>query len=217
MFLNGLFTVGLTVRPFRYIGFMDNRFNRTELLEWTTANKIGVSHEIFHEPVDKNAVFLKLTDALRKGGVYYRVCGKDKESALRSVIDILHLPEDVDREYLLKAILTREELGSTGIGEGIAIPHVRNPIVLNVPCAMVALCFLEEPIEFGSLDGTPVNCLFMLVSPSVRGHLQLLSQLAYALKDSSVKDTVISQKSREAILSEFNRVEQNMKITAKAM
>lgn len=187
------------------------RFNRAEILEWATANKIGVSYEIFQEPDDKDIDVPKLTEALKKGGIHYRVSGKDKESVLRSVIDILNLPDDVDREFLLKVILAREELGSTGIGEGIAIPHARNPIVLYVPCAVVALCFLEKAIDFGALDGKPVNCLFMLISPTVRVHLKIISQIAFALKNQAVKETILKQGSREVILNGIHRVEQSFK------
>src|SRR5438034_985186 len=62
----------------------------------------------------------------------------------------------------------REALQSTGVGDGIAIPHVRNPIVLHVSRPMITLCFLERPIDFGALDGKPVHVLFSLISPTVR-------------------------------------------------
>ncbi len=190
------------------------RFNRAEILEWATANKIGISHEIFTEPAEQNVPLPLLTEALKKGGIHYRVAGKNKETVLRSVIEILHLPEDIDREFLYKVILAREEMGSTGIGDGIAIPHARNPIVLNIPHVIVSLCFLEEPIEFGSLDGKPVHCLFILVSPTVRSHLQMLSQIAFALKDAAVKDAVINHQSREVIVAAIQNVEAQLKKTA---
>jgi mannitol/fructose-specific phosphotransferase system IIA component (Ntr-type) len=89
----------------------------------------------------------------------------------------------VDREFLYKVLLARESLGSTGIGDGIAIPHVRNPIVLHLSRPIVTLCFLERPVDFGALDGQPVNTLFTLISPTVRAHLHLLSRLAFTLRD----------------------------------
>ena len=169
------------------------RFNRSEILEWATANKIGVSHEIFKETEDDGAVVPHLTEALNKGGIHYRVGGKDKESVLRSVVEIFHLPADVNRELLLRVILAREELGSTGIGDGIAIPHARNPIILNIPEVTISLCFLEQGIDFGAIDGKPVNCLFTLITPTVRAHLKMLSQFAFALKDQVVKAAILQQ------------------------
>ena len=85
----------------------------------------------------------------------------------------MRLPEEVDSEFLYQVLLAREALGSTGMGDGIAIPHVRNPIVLHLSRPMVTLCFLETPIDFGSLDGKPVTTLFTLISPTVRAHLHL--------------------------------------------
>ncbi len=183
------------------------RFNRAEILEWATANKIGVSHEIFQEPLDSNIVEPKLTDALKQGGIHYRIEGKDKASVLQSVVGITQLPEKFDKEFLLKVILAREELGSTAIGDGIAIPHARNPLVFNIPFTVISLCFLEHAIDFGAIDGKPVCCLFTLITPTVRIHLQMLSQLAFILQDVNVKKLLEIQGSREEILREFQRVE----------
>jgi len=183
------------------------RFNRAEILEWATANKVGVSYEIFKEPLDSSIVEPKLTEALTKGGIHYRIGGKDKESVLRSIVGIMQLPEKVDREFLLKVILAREELGSTAVGDGIAVPHARNPLVFNIPFTFISLCFLEHPIDFGAIDGKPVFCLFTLITPTVRIHLQMLSQLAFVLRDSKVKELLGTQGSREEIIREFQRVE----------
>jgi len=183
------------------------RFHRAELLEWATANKVGVSPEILEEGDSSSARAPGLVEALQAGGVVYRLGGVDKESVLRAVVEAMHLPEEVDRELLLRVLAAREALASTGIGEGIAIPHVRNPIVLHVPAATITLCFLERPVDFNALDGQPVHCLFTLVSPTVRTHLHLLSRLAFALRDPGFKDAIRRVALREEILAELRRVE----------
>jgi hypothetical protein len=66
-------------------------FNRTELLEWATLRRITVSPDIFTEPESASSPVPGLVDALTSGGVYFRVSGKDKESALRSVVDVIRL------------------------------------------------------------------------------------------------------------------------------
>ena len=145
------------------------RFNRAELLEWATANRINVSPRIFEEPESGSAPLPELSDALATGGVFYRLTGKDKPAVLRSVVEVLRLPDKVDREFLLQVLLAREALESTAIGDGIAIPHVRNPIVLHVPQPIVTLCFLEAPVDFGALDGQPVKpCSLSSARPSRR-------------------------------------------------
>ncbi|HOI56314.1 MAG TPA: PTS sugar transporter subunit IIA [Phycisphaerae bacterium] len=165
---------------------------------------------MFAEPVSAEAPQPTLTEALRAGGVFYRVEGKDKPSVLRSVVGLMPLPEDVDRQFLLNVMLARESLGSTGIGDGIAIPHVRNPIVLHVARPMVTLVFLEEPIDFAALDGRPVGILFNVISPTVRTHLHLLSRLAFVLREPKIRDVLQNQASREEIFRCVEQVEGNL-------
>lgn len=183
------------------------RFNRAELLEWATSRKINVSPDIFAEPEAGDAPSPSLSEALAAGGIHYRLGGADKASVLQAVVDVMKLPEEVDRKFLYQVLLAREALGSTGIGDGIAIPHVRNPIVLHVLRPMVALCFLEQPVEFGALDGQAVSTLFTLISPTVRAHLHLLSRLGFALRDGDFKAAVTQQSSREQILETLKRAE----------
>ena len=180
------------------------RFNRAELLEWATTQRVPVSVEIFREP--EGEPLPSLSEALTAGGIHYRVAGATRDEALRQVVALMRLPEEVDREYLYQMLLARETLGSTGVGDGIAIPHVRNPVVLHVRAA-ATLCFLEQPVDFGSLDGLPVRALFLLVSPSTRAHLHLLSRLSAALHDSKLKRLISEQAGRSEIIAAFERVE----------
>ena len=186
------------------------RFHRAEILEWATARCIGVSVEIFEEADAASHPMPSLSEALQAGGIAYRVGGTDKPSVLRAAVEAMRLPDEVDREHLLRVLVAREEMASTAIGDGIAIPHVRNPIVLHVPRSMVTLCFLERPVDFGALDGRPVHCLFTMVSPTVRAHLHLLSRLAFALRDAGFQGAVRRQALRDEILAELDRVEASL-------
>jgi nitrogen PTS system EIIA component len=184
------------------------RFNRAELLEWATSRKISVSPEIFAEPEGGDTPPPTLGEAVRAGGVYYRIGGHDKVSVLRAVVDTMKLPEEVDQEFLFQVLLAREALGSTGIGEGIAIPHVRNPIVLHLSRPLVTLCFLERPVDFSALDQRPVSTLFTFISPTVRAHLHLLSRLGFVLRDENFRATLARQAPREEILAALDNAEQ---------
>jgi PTS system nitrogen regulatory IIA component len=113
----------------------------------------------------------------------------------------MKLPEEVDREFLYRVLLARESLGSTGIGDGIAIPHVRNPVVLHVNQPMITLCFLEKPIDFGALDGVPVSTLFAMISPTVKAHLHMLSRLGFVLQNAAFKEAVKQQASRDELMA----------------
>ena len=192
--------------PSRHVGGQ-YRFSRVELLEWATANKIGVSAEAFDDLGADDEPAPSLLEALKAGGIFHGIKNSDKEHAIRAVVETLPLPDGVDRELLLRLFLAREASASTAIGDGIALPHVRNPIVLHVMRPMVTLCFLQHPVDFGALDGKPVYVLFSLVCPTVRSHLQILSRLSHALQDEKFKGVVIRQGQREEILGEACRVE----------
>jgi PTS system nitrogen regulatory IIA component len=177
------------------------RFNRAELLEWATARRIPVSPDIFRETESEAASLPHLTEALQAGGIHYRIGGESKAAVLRQVVETLRIPPEVDRDFLFEVLLARETLGSTAIGDGIAIPHVRNPVILHLERPMITVCFLERPVDFGALDGRPVNVLFTLISPTVRAHLHLLSRLSFALRDPAFKDAVLRQASREELMA----------------
>lgn len=188
------------------------RFNRAEILEWATSRRIQVSHEIFAEP-EATGKLPSLSEAIRAGGVAYRVSGKDKSALLRSVVEVMRLPDEVDRDHLYQVLLARELLGSTAIGEGIAIPHVRNPIVLHVNKPIITLCFLDTPIDFGALDGQPVSVLFALVSPTIRAHLHLLSRLSFLLQNSKFKELLLQQVSRDELMEQLVLLENALPAT----
>jgi len=183
------------------------RFNRAELLEWATSRRISISPEIFREQESEADSLPDFTDALRAGGIHYRIGGDERASVLHHVVETLRLPPEVDRQFLFEVLLAREALGSTAIGDGIAIPHARNPVILHLERPLVTLCFLERPVDFGALDERPVDTLFTLISPTVRAHLHLLSRLSFALRDRDFKAAVLGQAAREEILAAAERAE----------
>ncbi|RJP40523.1 MAG: helix-turn-helix domain-containing protein [Phycisphaerales bacterium] len=187
------------------------RFNRAELLEWATSRQIGVSVELLAEPESRDTPCPDLAAALESGGIFYRVEGHERETALRNVVSLMRLPAELDRDFVLRALLARESLASTGVGDGIAIPHVRNPVVPHVLCPSVTLCFLERAIEFAALDGRPVSILFTVISPTLRAHLYLMARLGFALRDPEFKRTVLCQSSREAVLQAARCVEESFR------
>jgi len=108
-----------------------------------------------------------------------------KEDAIREIVESLKsaqsIPND-DADGILAAILKREELGSTGIGKGVAVPHTKHPSVGDL-IATVALA--PDGVDFASLDGEPVHILFLVVSPPDRPgeHLRALETITRHLRD----------------------------------
>lgn len=183
------------------------RFSRPELLEWATTRRVGISPAVLDEPRTDDASPASLLGAIGSGGIYYRILGDDKQTSLRSLIEVMKLPEEVDRDALLAALLAREELASTGIGQGVAIPHVRGPVVLHVEKPILSLGFLEKPIDFDAVDNQPVRALFFLICPTIRTHLHLLSRLSFVLQQESFMELIRRQTLRDEILQELGEIE----------
>jgi PTS system nitrogen regulatory IIA component len=183
------------------------RLNRVDLLEWATAKNVKLSPGIFGGEPFTLAQGSTLAEKLRAGGVLYDVEGQDKAQALKAVCDRLPLPEGVNREDLLGVLLAREALGSTAVGHGIAIPHPRSPLILNVKKPAVTLAFLKQPVDFGALDGKPVDILFTIISTTVRGHLDTLSHLMYALQESDFAALLHQRAAADQIISTLERIE----------
>lgn len=182
-------------------------FDPVDLLEFATARGLQVPPELLLKPEEGGRVMPRLADAVRAGGVHPDVPGGDKASVLRAVVDRLPLPADVDRDFLHQMLLAREHLGSTGLGQGIAIPHPRNPILLRVPAPAVSVSYLAAPIEYEALDGAPVHTLFTLVSRSMRVHLHLLAVIAAALGDPEVRRLIDGRAPEPALVAALDRVE----------
>jgi PTS system nitrogen regulatory IIA component len=121
---------------------------------------------------------ISLSKLLRKGGVYPCVNGGTPSEVLADFIGSLNA-DGFDKSGLLAACREREELTPTAIGHGIALPHPRNPVLGSPADAFVAVGYLARPIDWHALDRQPVKTAILLVSPSPKIHLRVLSQVNY--------------------------------------
>jgi len=132
---------------------------------------------------------MTLTDLLSPAAVISPLRANGKKQALQELAQhaatLTGLP---DRE-LFEALLQRERLGSTGIGEGIAIPHGRMPAIDRL---VGLFARTEKPIDFDALDGQPVDIIFVLIAPEGAGadHLKALARVARVLRNQSVLEQV---------------------------
>jgi nitrogen PTS system EIIA component len=184
------------------------RFSGVEVLEWANAHQVQLSSALF-DGVDEPATpRVALASALEAGGVFHSVANSStREVVLRAVIDLMPVPSGVDRQLLLELFLAREALGATAIGNGIAIPHIRSPLVLKVARPSITLCFLQHPVDFGASDGQPVGILFPMICPTTRTHQQLLARLSFALHDKEFRRLVVGRASRGEILAQARRID----------
>ena len=175
------------------------RFVRAEINDWIRNNRVRVPLQEVSETASDKPVCLK--DLIKKGGIYYKIEGKDREECLRSSLSLILFPPDVSRDKALSYLLEREALMSTGIGNGIAFPHSRKILFPRVEDELVSICFLNEPLAFGSLDGVPVHSLIYVFSSSLQHHVEIMAKLAYLCKEESFLRLLSAQAPRGEILN----------------
>jgi nitrogen PTS system EIIA component len=183
------------------------RLNRSDLLEWATRTQNPVPPDLLGPADADDPPPPSLREALEAGGIHHGIAGADRNAVFRELVARLPLPPETDASAVCDVLLAREALGTTAVGNGVAIPHVRNATVLRVPRPVVMLGFLATPLDFDALDGRPVHALFTLACPSIRSHLQILSRLGAALLDARFADAIARQAPAEAIHAEVVRLE----------
>jgi PTS system nitrogen regulatory IIA component len=187
------------------------RLNRVEVQEWAAEHGVSLPRGLFSDPSGGD-VPESLVAALELGGIHYRVPGTSRDEVLRSIVSLPGIPEAIDRKRLHQLLLSREALSSTGFGGGIAIPHPRNPVVLRLQQAIAMICFLEAPVDFDAIDRKPVRVLFPLLSPSVKSHLHLLSELSHALHDTIFRKRIEEQAAPAPILERLRTIEGSTRV-----
>ena len=98
-----------------------------------------------------------IADILPPANVVADLAADGKRSLLEQVGALFENSTRLPRAKVVDSLLAREKLGSTAMGHGIAIPHVRNPVILHITRPAVTICFLKQPIDFQAIDGQPVH------------------------------------------------------------
>lgn len=155
---------------------------------------------------------MKITEFIVPEAVLPQLVADSKESAIRQMLTSLREAGKVresDEEAIVAAILKREELGSTGIGRGVAVPHTKHPSVESI-IATVALC--HAGLDFDSLDGEDVYILFLLVSPPDRpgDHLRGLETITRYLKKDDFCNFLRQASTREQVMELLQEADDNL-------
>lgn len=142
---------------------------------------------------------MKILEILAPEAIVPEMRSTSKTDALQELAGALHtVHPEIDPAHLVDVLLEREELGSTAIGEGIAIPHGKLAGVSNV---VAAFGRSTRGIDFDSLDGTPTRLFFLLVAPedSAGVHLKALARVSRLLKDKTFRERLFAAQSREQL------------------
>jgi len=155
---------------------------------------------------------MKFADFILNDAVRAEIKATDKQGVIREMVQSILDAGGVKREDyegIVKAIVKREELGSTGIGRGIAVPHTKHPSVKR-PVGCVAVS--GDGIDFDSLDCETVQLFFLLISPPdcPGDHLRALEHITRQLKDDTFCRFLKQSKTKEDILSLLEEADNNM-------
>ena len=143
---------------------------------------------------------LELLDLIDKKCIKLEVTSKNKQDLFDEMIDLLYTNDKIyNKEGFKEGILNREAQSSTGLGFNLAIPHAKNKEV-KVPS--IAIGFSKDGIEYESLDGEPVNLVFMIAAPEDCGdlHVMLLAQLAKMLIYDDFREKLLKAESADEVI-----------------
>jgi PTS system nitrogen regulatory IIA component len=185
-------------------------FRYTDLEKWAKAHKINLKTKQQGDLSPVELPSINLLESIKQGGVFFNVPGDDIGSVLREAIGRCPLPQSIDPKELLEKLLLREQLMSTGIGKGVALPHPRHPIKDISTFPMITTCFLKHKIDFKAVDNKPVFLLFLMLSPDTRSHLHLLSRLSFILRDDSLINYLRECSSKQFFLLKIQEIENSV-------
>ncbi|TLX57397.1 PTS IIA-like nitrogen-regulatory protein PtsN [Stutzerimonas nosocomialis] len=144
---------------------------------------------------------IRLETILTPGRSLVNVPGGSKKRVLEQIARLVaHDMPDLDSQVIFESLVAREKLGSTGFGNGIAIPHCR---LAGCQTPLSAVLRLDAPVDFDAIDGMPVDLLFVLLVPQAATdeHLELLRQIASMLDRSEVRDRLRQAQTSESLYS----------------
>lgn len=192
------------------------RFSKGEIEDWMMKCKLKLARDgfspfgerqIYPLPQEKPALqkgglrSFSLYRAMHKGGVFSDISGTTKEEIIANTMERAAPRIGFDPEMVTELLMDREQLMSTALNNGVAVPHPRDSILEQVGSDVVITLFPKKPIEYGALDGHPVHTLFFIFSCSDKTHLHLLSKIAHLSSQQASLDLLVQKPSQEALLA----------------
>ncbi len=141
---------------------------------------------------------MKILDYLQKESILYSLKSTDKQGVIEELIAPVVTYTGVDHAALVRVLMERERLGSTGIGGGVGIPHGK---LKTLDSLVMGFGLSHEGVDFDSLDGRPTHIFFLLLSPenATDLHLRLLARISKILKNDLFKDKLLEASNHEEV------------------
>jgi mannitol/fructose-specific phosphotransferase system IIA component (Ntr-type) len=153
-----------------------------------------------------------ISDLTSPVAIQLHLKGQHRDDVLRQLVDLV--PELAERpearSALLHALQEREDLHSTGIGDGIALPHARTALTGLVERPAIVIGRHPAGIAYGALDNRPVHLFLLLVTTSVTQHLQVLARVGRLLRDAALRQKLLSADRPERIIGLIRQAEANL-------
>lgn len=160
----------------------------------------------------ETSVGVVLGDLIKPAMINLRLAGTNRDAVLEELVDLIPgvREEPGARETLLKALHEREQLHSTGIGDGVALPHARNALVGLVDKPVIVFGRHPTGVAYGAIDGKPAHLFFLLVAPSVTQHLAVLARISRVLRDPRLRQNLLSVTAPADVLKTISEAESKM-------
>jgi nitrogen PTS system EIIA component len=160
----------------------------------------------------KNSGPVSLHRLLSPASINLNLTSSDSEAVLGELVD--QIPElrnePEERQTLLHALHEREQLHSTGIGDGIALPHARNALVGLVDHPIIVFGRHPKGIAYNAIDAVPARLFFLLIAPTVTEHLAILARLSRLLRDPKLRKALLTAESPERVIGLITEAEANL-------
>lgn len=185
-------------------------FTDSAIEKWAASHNLPFTKSQKDRAPQESSGLENLLSVMKRGGVFRDVKGDDVPTVLQCAVNkILTLSESA-KAQLYERLLERENLTSTGIGKGVALPHPHDPLADIIEKPLIVTCFLEKPIDFAAIDDKPVFVMFILINPTIKLHLHLLSRLSYCVRDNAFVEFLKTSSDSDAFFSKIADFEKQL-------
>jgi PTS system nitrogen regulatory IIA component len=184
------------------------RFMQTLIDDWLMSRMKNASKPPLVRMIEQSEIILPLSRLLKPEHIIFHIKPGSIESVLSQLIEPLVKSKTIiDAKKLFTYLKEREDMASTALGNGVALPHPRNPCICRItePSVVVGIC--EEGTFYNSLDGSKTRLFFLVCTDSDIVHLKIMSKLAYLMKDNNTINGIIDAKNEKEVLELLNRVD----------
>ena len=180
-------------------------FNKSEINEWILKNKLSVTDKILDFKLTTKPV--SITGLIDNGGVHYNIKGENLVDVIKDAVRIIPVPHDITKQEIESTLIERESMMTTAVGNGIAFPHPRNPVIADVDSEQISVCLLEKPVDFQAIDGKLVHTLFIIISSNSKRHLEILSKLSFLCQQAELLKLLMEKAKKKTILDFIKKIE----------